>query len=227
MFTMVHQISYVLFTLLVLVKLVRFRGEQSQGVIKQIYFDNAPVLLDGAYITTEGQVPTSMMIEKYRKYLQIEVRFGKPSYGGSMTLALQYGGSQWNDNMRGDGLVQICTVIKKTNDSLIDGILTNQNYTLSVEMRGRMIYDLTDNVRKPSSNPPSQLYDFITNTEFGFGLNPNDIDMTSFRNMANYCANNHFIQMEIFSTINHLRKTLKIFYRHLVVYYMNQMVCTI
>ncbi|HDR2775701.1 TPA: fibronectin type III domain-containing protein, partial [Enterobacter asburiae] len=96
-------------------------GEQSQGVIKQIYFDNAPVLLDGAYITTEGQVPTSMMIEKYRKYLQIEVRFGKPSYGGSMTLARQYGGSQWNDNMRGDGLVQICTVIKKTNDSLIDG----------------------------------------------------------------------------------------------------------
>jgi hypothetical protein len=29
-------------------------GEQSQGVIKQIYFDNAPVLLDGAY-TTEGK----------------------------------------------------------------------------------------------------------------------------------------------------------------------------
>lgn len=167
-------------------------GEQSQGVIKQIYFDNAPVLMDGAYITTEGIVPTSMMIEKYRKYLQIEVRFGKPSYGGSMTLARQYGGSQWTDNMRGDGLVQICTVIKKTNDSLIDGILTNQNYTLSVEMRGRMIYDLTDNVRKPSSNPPSQLYDFITNTEFGFGLDPNDIDITSFRNMANYCAQNHF-----------------------------------
>jgi hypothetical protein len=37
------------------------------------------------------------MIEKYRKYLQIEVRFGKPSYGGSMTLARQYGGSQWNE----------------------------------------------------------------------------------------------------------------------------------
>ncbi|MDT3546909.1 fibronectin type III domain-containing protein [Cronobacter sakazakii] len=167
-------------------------GEQSQGVIKQIYFDNAPVLMDGAYITTEGIIPTSMMIEKYRKYLQIEVRFGKPSYGGSMTLARQYGGSQWTDNMRGDGLVQICTVINKTNDSLIDGILTNQNYTLSVEMRGRLIYDLTDNVRKPSSNPPSQLYDFITNTEFGFGLDPNDIDITSFRNMANYCAQNNF-----------------------------------
>ncbi|WP_147716213.1 phage tail tip fiber protein [Klebsiella variicola] len=167
-------------------------GATTGGVIKQIYFDNAPVLLDGAYITSEGQIPTSMMIEKFRKYLQIEIRFGKPSYGGSMTLARQYGGDRWNDDMRGDGLVQICTVIKKTNDSLIDGILTNQNYTLSVEIKGRMIYDLTDNVNKPSSNPPSQLYDFMTNTEFGFGLDPNDIDIQSFRNMAQYCKNNHF-----------------------------------
>ncbi|EPB3479052.1 fibronectin type III domain-containing protein [Escherichia coli] len=167
-------------------------GAQSGGVIKQIYIDNSPILLDGAYVTSEGIIPTSMMIEKYRKYLQLEVRFGKPTYGGSMTLARQYGGDRWTDEMRGDGLVQICSVIKKTNDSLIDGILTNMNYTLSVEMKGRMIYDLTDNVRKPSSNPPSQLYDFITNTDFGFGLDPNDIDIQSFRTMAQYCKVNHF-----------------------------------
>lgn len=167
-------------------------GTEGGGVIKQIYIDNAPVLVDGAFITAEGQLPQSMLLPKFRNYLQIEVRFGKPSYGGSMTLARQYGGSRWTDEMRGDGLVQICTVIKKTNDSLIDGILPNMNYTLSLEMKGRLIYDLTDNIKKPTSNPPSQLYDFITNTEFGFGLNPNDIDITSFRNMANYCKANHF-----------------------------------
>ncbi|WP_238084286.1 phage tail tip fiber protein [Pseudescherichia vulneris] len=167
-------------------------GTEGGGVIKQIYIDNAPVLVDGAFITAEGQLPQSMLLPKFRNYLQMEVRFGKPSYGGSMTLARQYGGSRWTDEMRGDGLVQICTVIKKTNDSLIDGILPNMNYTLSLEMKGRLIYDLTDNIKKPTSNPPSQLYDFITNTEFGFGLNPNDIDITSFRNMANYCKANHF-----------------------------------
>ncbi|WP_314419132.1 fibronectin type III domain-containing protein [Pseudescherichia vulneris] len=167
-------------------------GTEGGGVIKQIYIDNAPILVDGAFITSEGQIPASLMIPKFRNYLQLEVRFGKPTYGGSMTLARQYGGSRWTDEMRGDGLVQICSVIKKTNDSLIDGILTNENYTLSVEMKGRLIYDLTDNIKKPSSNPPSQLYDFITNTEFGFGMNPNDIDITSFRNMANYCKVNHF-----------------------------------
>ncbi|OWA71353.1 hypothetical protein BV369_30285, partial [Klebsiella pneumoniae] len=133
-----------------------------------------------------------MLIEKFRKFLQIEVRFGKPSYGGSMTLARQYGGSKWTDDMRGDGLVQICTVIKKTNGSLTDGILTNMNYVLSAEIRGRKIYDLTDNVLKPSSNPPSQLYDFMTNTEFGFGTDPNDIDIASFRNIAQYCKDNHY-----------------------------------
>jgi len=167
-------------------------GTEGGGVIKQIYIDNAPVLVDGAFITAEGQLPQSMLLPKFRNYLQIEVRFGKPSYGGSMTLARQYGGSRWTDEMRGDGLVQICTVIKKTNDSLIDGILPNMNYTLSLEMKGRLIYDLTDNIKKPTSNPPSQLYDFITNTEFGFGLNPNDIDIISFRNLANYCKANHF-----------------------------------
>lgn len=165
-------------------------GTEGGGVIKQIYIDNAPILVDGAFITAEGQLPTSMMLPKFRNYLQLEVRFGKPSYGGAMTLARQYGG-RWTDEMRGDGLVQICTVIKKTNDSMIDGILTNMNYTLSVEMKGRLIYDLTDNIKKPSSNPPSQIYDFMTDTDFGFGLNPNDIDITSFRNMANYCKANH------------------------------------
>ena len=165
-------------------------GTEGGGVIKQIYIDNAPILVDGAFITAEGQLPTSMMLPKFRNYLQLEVRFGKPSYGGAMTLARQYGG-RWTDEMRGDGLVQICTVIRKTNDSMIDGILTNMNYTLSVEMKGRLIYDLTDNIKKPSSNPPSQIYDFMTDTDFGFGLNPNDIDITSFRNMANYCKANH------------------------------------
>lgn len=124
-------------------------GETQAGVIKQLFFDNVPVLRDDAYITQEGIIPESMLIEKFRKFLQIEVRFGKPSYGGSMTLARQYGGSKWTDDMRGDGLVQICTVIKKTNGSLTDGILTNMNYVLSAEIRGRKIYDLTDNVLKP------------------------------------------------------------------------------
>lgn len=168
----------------------RAPGAQSGAVIKQIYFDNSPILLDDAEITSEGIVSTSLMREKYRNFLQLEIRFGKPSYGGSMTLARQYGGSRWTDEMRGDGLVQVCSVIRKTNGSLTDGILVNQNYALSLEMKGRLIYDLTDNIRKPSSNPPSQLYDFITNNEFGFNTDPNDIDIASFRNCAMYCKNN-------------------------------------
>ncbi|EHC1567834.1 DUF1983 domain-containing protein [Escherichia coli] len=167
-------------------------GETKAGVIQQLFFDNVPVLRDDVYITQEGIIPKSMMIEKFRNFLDIEVRFGKPSYGGSMTLARQYGGSKWTDDMRGDGLVQVCTVIRKTNGSLTDGILTNMNYVLSAEIRGRKIYDLTDNVLKPSSNPPSQLYDFMTNTEFGFGTDPNDIDISSFRNIAQYCKDNHY-----------------------------------
>ena len=70
------------------------------------------------------------MIEKYRKYLQIEVRFvNRPTvvHGDCPSMAVV------------NGLIT-CVVmvlyrsvpaIKKTNDSLIDGIHNNQNYDLT------------------------------------------------------------------------------------------------
>ena len=69
-----------------------------------------------------GIVPTSMMIEKYRKYLQIEVRFASRPIGGSATLARQYGGQR----SHGDGLVQIWYRKSRNQRFKWD---RNQNYT--------------------------------------------------------------------------------------------------
>lgn len=66
---------------------------------------------------------------------------------------MEYAGSRWNNNFRGDGVVSISCVIKKTQDSLEDSILVNDNYIMKVEMKGLMITDLTDMTRKASSNP--------------------------------------------------------------------------
>ncbi|WP_370550848.1 DUF1983 domain-containing protein [Edwardsiella tarda] len=162
---------------------------QGHTVIKQIYIDNSPVL--GLPITQEGRVPQSAILDKFRPYLNLEARFGK-SYTGTMELAKSYAGSQWNDSFRGDGLVQIATTIWRTQDSMISGILTNPNYSLSVEMVGRSITDLVSGGSQSSSNPPSIIYDYITNTEFGFGMNPNDIDIDSFKNIAKWCSDNDY-----------------------------------
>ncbi|CNH80684.1 putative phage tail protein [Yersinia pekkanenii] len=155
--------------------------------INQIYFDNVAVLAQP--ITKEGIVDSTLLFDKFRPYLQLEVRFGKSSYSGSMSLAKQYGGSQWTDNFRGDGLVQICSVITKTEDSMLGGILTNQNYALSVEMKGRQITDILTSQKSSSSNPVNQVYDYLTNEEFGFGFDSQNIDMASFQNIAQYCVN--------------------------------------
>ncbi|MEG3135670.1 fibronectin type III domain-containing protein [Rouxiella sp. T17] len=157
-----------------------------QNSIAQLYFDNVAVLVKP--ITSEGIVTSDYLIAKFRPYLQLEVRFGKSSYSNGMSLAKQY--CNWTDDYRGDGLVQICVVIKKTEDSLIDGILTNLNYSLSVLMKGKIINDLTDNSQKATSNPPSILYDFLTNSEYGFGLSTDTINLESFQVAAQYC-NSH------------------------------------
>ncbi|ELW8204736.1 fibronectin type III domain-containing protein [Yersinia enterocolitica] len=157
--------------------------------INQIYIDNVAVLAQP--ITKEGIVDKTFLYDKFRPYLQLEVRFGKSTYSNSMSLAKQYGGSQWTDAFRGDGLVQICSVITKTEDSMLGGILTNQNYALSVEMKGRLITDIVTGKKTSSSNPVSQTYDYLTNEEFGFGFDSQNIDLASFQNIAQYCINHN------------------------------------
>lgn len=152
--------------------------------ISQLYFDDEPVL--DFPIEAEGIVDSSKIKEKYRPYLQLEVYFGN-SYSGTSSLATQYAGSQWNSTFHGNNIVQVHTVIKKTQDSLENSILVNDNYVLTAEIKGRLIYDLTDGVTRASSNPPSQIYDFITNTEYGMGIDPSVIDLNSFSSIAQYC----------------------------------------
>lgn len=157
-----------------------------EPVIKQLYFDDEPVLANP--ITTEGVVDSSLISDKYRPYLQLEVYFGNEDYSQPKVLAGQYAGSQWvNDTFHGNGVVQVYTVIKKTQESLEDSLLVNDNYVLTVEAKGRIITDLVDLQQRCASNGPSQIYDLITNTEFGMGVDPNVIDLDSFRTAAQYC----------------------------------------
>lgn len=156
------------------------------NLINQIYFDDEPVLAN--QISYEGIIQQSDILERFQPYLQLEVRFGKSSYFGSKSLSMQYAGDKWNNNFKGNGVVQICTVIKKDQNSLENDILTNDNYVLTVELKGKLIRDLYTGQISASSNPPSQLYDFLTNTEYGMSIDPNNIDLASFQTAANLCV---------------------------------------
>lgn len=166
----------------------------TEKYIEQLYIDDEPIL--NVPITADGKVENWMIKTKYQPYLQLEVRFGG-TYSGSKSLPLQYGGSRWNNNFKGNGVVSISCVIKKTQESLEDSILINDNYVLKTEMKGLIIRDLADLSMKCSSNPPSQIYEVLTNTIWGMGLDPALIDLDSFRTTAQYCKD-----MEYYSNGN-------------------------
>ncbi|MET5153376.1 phage tail tip fiber protein [Serratia marcescens] len=162
-----------------------------QKYINQIYIDNDPILIDGSPITEDGIVDPNKFIDKYKNNLQLEVRFGG-DYTSTKSLAQQYAGPKWTDKFLGKGIVSISTVIKKDQSSLENSVLVNDNYTLQVEMKGLVITDLVDLQQRACSNAPSQLYDYLTNTTYGMGLDPSLIDLPSFRSAAQYCQTNQY-----------------------------------
>ncbi|EEY5707161.1 hypothetical protein E6E02_21335 [Escherichia coli] len=146
--------------------------------------DNEPVL--AVPITQDGIVPKASIAAKYQEFLQLEVRFGG-DYTSTKTLASQYAGPKWTNKFLGKGIVSISTVIKKTQKSLENNILVNDQFALTVEMKGQRIFDLVDGSIKSSSNPPSIIYDYLTNTTYGMGIDPALINLDTFKETAAYC----------------------------------------
>nr|WP_287855294.1 fibronectin type III domain-containing protein [Klebsiella sp.] len=152
--------------------------------IEQIYFDGEPVL--EVPITQDGIVAKTSIISKFAKYLQLEVRFGG-DYTTTKQLAKQYAGPKWTDSFLGKGVVSISAVIYKTEDSTMDGILTNDNFNMTVEMKGQSIYDFNSGNTFATSCPASQVYDFFVNPIYGMGIDPALINKQSFYEVSQYC----------------------------------------
>ncbi|WP_323067859.1 phage tail tip fiber protein [Klebsiella variicola] len=164
----------------------------TEPYIEQIYFDQKPVL-SGA-ITKDGIVDKGLILDEFRDYLQLEVRFGKPSgqsYSDTKSLARQYAGDKWNEKYLANGVVSIASVIKKNQKSLEKDILTNSNFTMNVLLKGMKIYDFTTGTIFATSCPVSQLYDYYTNEIYGLGYPPSVINIDSFIECASYCNVNN------------------------------------
>ncbi|HFR6051867.1 TPA: hypothetical protein ACHXHT_003959, partial [Shigella sonnei] len=134
----------------------------------------------------DGIVPNSSIAGKYKPFLQLEVRFGG-DYTSTKSLAAQYAGPKWTNKFLGKGVVSISTVIKKTQSSLENNILVNDQFSLTCEMKGQRIYDFVDGQIRATSNPPSIIYDYLTNTTYGMGIDPGLINQQTFAETAAYC----------------------------------------
>ena len=152
--------------------------------IEQIYMDDEPVLL--APIKADGIVPKENIVSKYQDYLQLEVRFGG-DYTTTKTLAKRYAGPKWTDKFLGKGVVSISSVIYRTEQSTMDGILSNQNFNMTVELKGQSIYDFNSGDTFATSCPASQIYDYMSNTVYGMGIDPALINRDSFTEVSQWC----------------------------------------
>ncbi|WP_212408452.1 fibronectin type III domain-containing protein [Erwinia sp. E602] len=168
-------------------QVVAYTGTEKH--IEQLYFDNEPVLINP--IKEDGVVSADNIISKFRSYLQLEVRFGG-NYTTTKTLPKKYAGDKWKDTFLSKGVVSISVVIKKTQSSTENNVLVNDKFTLNCEMKGQKIYDFNTKTTVASSDPPSIIYDYLTNNIYGMGIDPNLIDQDSFTAASAYCKTNSF-----------------------------------
>lgn len=152
--------------------------------ISQIFIDQEPVL--AVPVTQDGIVPRANIASKYQDVLQIEIRFGG-DYTSTKSLAKQYAGPKWTDKFLGKGVVTVSVVIKKTQDSLEQNLLTNDQFTLTAEMKGQEILDLVSGNKLATSSPPSIIYDYLTNNIYGMNIDPSLINLDTFLETAAYC----------------------------------------
>lgn len=162
-----------------------------QKHVEQIYIDGEPVL--AAPITQDGIADVNSIAAKYRPYLSLEVTFGG-DYISTKSLAKQYAGPKWTDKFLGKGIVSISAVIKKDQDSLEQNLLVNDQFTMQVELKGQEIFSLVDGTKFATSNPPSIIYDYLTDNVYGMGIDPNLINLNTFKEAAAYCS-----QMEYYA----------------------------
>ncbi|WP_312229002.1 fibronectin type III domain-containing protein [Pseudescherichia sp.] len=152
--------------------------------IEQLYIDQEPVL--AVPVTADGVVPRANIASKYQDILQLEVRFGG-DYTDTKTLAKEYAGPKWTDKFLGKGLVTVSVVIKKTQDSMENSLLVNDQFTLTAEMKGQEILDLVTGNKLATSSPPSIIYDYLTNNIYGMNIEPSLINIDTFIETAAYC----------------------------------------
>ncbi len=154
---------------------------------KQIYMDNKPVLYDGQEIR-DGILAKNQIKDIYQKNLQIEVSTGKKD-GRFLALANKYLPEKWKQDgllaPLGKGVATMCIVMFKNQDGMNNGVdILQENSQVSVDINGLLITDLTDGVRKCSHNGPSQLFHYLTQSKYGQKVQPDQLDLDSFKAAA-------------------------------------------
>ena len=113
---------------------------------------------------------------------KVEVKFHKGSDDQLSDYDLRTQVSKWTTNHRLRGISYIYVQMEYDTDMFPNGIPN-----ISTVVQGKKLYDFRTDTTAFSRNPALCIYDYLTDTRLGLGVNPDNIDITSFTTMANLC----------------------------------------
>lgn len=144
----------------------------------------------------------------------VEYEFFNGASDQALCTTIQDLDADWNDYME-----NTCYIVwKLTWDSdYFKGVPTR-----TIDLQGKKLFDFRDDSTAYSNNPVLVLYDFVTNTRYGFSVSSSKIDTTSWTAAANYCDTQGFEYNNLVSSninamdiideiVSHFRGTLNWF----------------
>lgn len=144
--------------------------------IDEIYFNEDQV--PGTWGSSDASV--SVASGDYSGKARINTHLGSPTQTADADLITD--DSNWSSNHRLRGLCYIYTRF-----NFDDSVYPNGMPTIRALVKGKKLYDPRTTSTAYSNNPALVLYDYLTNNEYGLGVDSGDIDTTSFNAAANIC----------------------------------------
>lgn len=109
----------------------------------------------------------------------------------SRTFDAESAARLWSTNHKLSGVAYSYFKLEYDRDAWPTGIPT-----ITAEIKGRKVLDLRTDTWGWSDNPALIIYDYLTNTRFGRGIDAAELDTDSFIDAANYCDQEIYIETQ-------------------------------
>ncbi|HHG3401374.1 TPA: DUF1983 domain-containing protein [Vibrio parahaemolyticus] len=166
-------------------------GEGEIHAINQIYIDDLPLFATEKDYKN-GTIGAGDISHHFRQHVQLQISTGSETSPFFFSMAKENSDGRWTDTDKLYGRAAICLKVK------LDpwkGRIKNDGFKLSAKVKGKLIKDLRyesqpvgfQHTKPFGRNPALVVYDYLTNTRYGCGIDTLDIDEQSFIQAANWC----------------------------------------
>jgi len=151
------------------------------------YFHMVLTLSEGPVegIATDGTGDKIWFFDKrIQDFPSAQWEFFSGTYTQNVCATLQADDPNWNDAMRGTAYLYLKLKYDET--------LYSQTPQVTVELKGRKIYDPRTDLTAWSRNPALVARDWLTNSDYALGVSSAFLDDDSFTDAANWCDTNTY-----------------------------------